>query len=150
MVPGKEFIRWSIGMIVLEILSEGLTRLIGRPLVPESMFDAYKTAGFVPLLWFALMVAAPLAEEVLFRGFLFEGVLHSRLGAKGAIFLSALWWACIHVQYDCYGIATIFVAGLFLGYVRLKTGSILVTMFLHSLMNLIATVEIAVLLNFNT
>jgi HAD superfamily hydrolase (TIGR01509 family) len=150
MVPTKQFLLWSLGILALVILSDGVTRLIGRPIVPESMFDAYKTAGFVPLFWFALVVAAPLAEETLFRGFLFEGILHSRLGPKGAILLSALWWACIHLQYDWYGIATIFVTGLFLGYVRLKTGSILVTMFLHSLMNLIATVEIAVVLNFNT
>jgi HAD superfamily hydrolase (TIGR01509 family) len=145
-VAPKEILRWSLGILVLVILSDGVTRLIGRPVVPESMIESYQTAGFVPLFWFALVVAAPLAEETWFRGFLFEGVLRSRLGAKGAIYLSALWWACIHLQYDWYGIATIFVAGLFLGYVRLKTGSILMTMFLHGLMNLIATVETVVLL----
>jgi membrane protease YdiL (CAAX protease family) len=62
--------------------------------------------------------------------------------------LSALSWASIHLQYDWYGIATIFAAGLFLGCVRLKSGSILVTIWLHSLMNLIATVEIALFLKF--
>jgi HAD superfamily hydrolase (TIGR01509 family) len=149
MVRPKQFLLWSLGIFAMVILSDGVTRLIRRPIVPESMFDAYKTAGFLPLFWFALVVAAPLAEEILFRGFLFEGILHSRLGAKGAIFLSALSWASIHLQYDWYGIATIFVAGLFLGYVRFKTGSILVTMWLHGLMNFIATLEIALFLKFN-
>jgi membrane protease YdiL (CAAX protease family) len=87
-----------------------------------------------------------MAEETLFRGFFFEGILHSKSGARGALIITAGTWASIHVQYDWYGRATIFVFGLFLGYVRLKTGSILVTMCLHSLMNLIATLELIVLL----
>ena len=57
------------------------------------------------------------------------------------LIISAAWWASIHIQYDWYGRATIFVFGLVLGYVRLKTGSIVATMCLHSLMNLIATLE---------
>jgi beta-phosphoglucomutase len=145
MIPGKEFLGWATGMLALVVFSDALTKLMGRPLVPDSMVEAYQTAGFVPLFWLALMVAAPLAEETLFRGFLFEGILHSKSGARGALIITAGWWASIHVQYDWYGKATIFVIGLFLGYARLKTGSILVTMGLHSLMNLIATLEIALL-----
>lgn len=145
-VPRKEYLRWSVGILVLVVISDGITKLMGRPIVPDFMLDAYKSAGFAPLFWLALIVAAPLTEETLFRGFLFEGILHSRSGAAGAIIISAIWWACIHLQYDLYGIATIFVSGLFLGYVRLKTGSIFVTVFLHGLMNFIATTEVAVLL----
>jgi HAD superfamily hydrolase (TIGR01509 family) len=145
MVPGKEFLGWTAGILALVVLSDGLTKLMGRPIVPDSMIEAYQTAGFLPLLWLALMVAAPLTEETLFRGFLFEGILHSKSGARGALIVSAGMWASIHVQYDWYGKATIFVFGLFLGYVRLKTGSTLVTIFLHSLMNLIVTLQIVLL-----
>jgi CAAX protease family protein len=144
-VPGKEFLGWTAGILALVVLSDGLTKLMGRPIVPDSMIEAYQTAGFLPLLWLALMVAAPLAEETLFRGFLFEGILHSKSGARGALIVSAGMWASIHVQYDWYGKATIFVFGLFLGYVRLKTGSTIVTIFLHSLMNLIVTFQIVLL-----
>jgi HAD superfamily hydrolase (TIGR01509 family) len=150
MVPARELIRWGIGMAALAIVSDGLTMLTGRPIVPESMVEAYQTAVFVSLFWFALMVAAPVAEETLFRGFLFEGILRSKSGATGALIITAVWWASIHVQYDWYGKATIFVAGLYLGYVRLKTGSIILTMCLHSLMNLIATIELLVLLKFKS
>jgi membrane protease YdiL (CAAX protease family) len=73
-------------------------------------------------------------------------VLQSRLGAVGAVGLTSLVWALIHVQYDAYGIATIFVTGLLLGYVRLKTGSLYATIFLHGLMNLVATLEVVVVL----
>ena len=89
----------------------------------------------------AIVVAAPVSEETLFRGFFFAGVAHSRIGVPGAIILGSLIWALIHLQYDFYGMATIFFSGLLLGYVRFKTGSIYATMFLHGLMNLLATIE---------
>jgi HAD superfamily hydrolase (TIGR01509 family) len=144
-IPGKDYLGWVAGMLALVALSDGLTKLMGRPIVPEIMVEAYRTAGFLPLFWLALMVAAPLTEETLFRGFLFEGIVHSRSGARGALIVTAGMWASIHVQYDWYGRATIFIFGLFLGYVRLKTGSTLVTMVLHSLMNLIVTLQIVLL-----
>jgi beta-phosphoglucomutase len=132
---------WTVGMIGLVAVSDWLTLHLGRPLVPEFMQNAYRTAGFMPLLWMALIVAAPITEETLFRGFLFRGILHSRLGPPGAVFLSSMIWAGIHVQYDAYGIVTVFACGLVLGFARLQTGSVYLTIFLHFLMNLIATFE---------
>ena len=140
--PAREFFRWGIVMVLLVILSDGLTKLMGRPVVPDNMVEAYQTARFLPLFWFTLLVVAPLTEETLFRGFLFEGILHSKSGVRGAFIITAGCWASIHLQYDWYGKATIFVFGLILAYVRLRTGSILVTMCLHGLMNLVATLEI--------
>jgi beta-phosphoglucomutase len=144
---GKALIPWTIALVILVALSDALTVALGRPIVPNFLVDAHQTAGFLPLLWFALIVAAPLAEEVLFRGFAFQGILTSRLGGVGAVTLTSLIWALIHLQYDFYGIFTIFVSGLLLGYVRLKTGSIYLTMLLHALMNLIATIEVIVVVN---
>ncbi len=132
---------WTLALLAMVAASDLLTVRLGKPVVPEFMQNAYRTAGFAPLLWLALLVAAPIAEETLFRGFLFVGILHSKLGAVGAITITSLIWGLIHVQYDAYGMATVFVTGLLLGTVRLKTGSLYATMFLHFLMNLIATVE---------
>ena len=145
-VSPKAVLKWATALLLLIMLSDMLTAWLGRPIVPEFMVRAYRTAGFVPLLGLALIVVAPLMEEVLFRGFLFEGVLHSRLGAGGAVGFTSLVWALTHVQYDAYGIATIFVSGLLLGYVRLKTGSLYATIFLHGLMNLVAMLEAVVVL----
>jgi membrane protease YdiL (CAAX protease family) len=50
----------------------------------------------------------------------------------------------IHIQYDVYGIVEIFVLGLVLGAARVKTGSIILTMFLHFVCNLVATAEAAI------
>lgn len=135
--------RWGVALLILVVLSDLLTTSLGRPIVPEFMQDAYASAGVLPLFWFGLVVAAPVAEETLFRGFLFEGLRQSPVGAAGAIVLTSAVWSAIHLQYDFYGVATIFAAGLLLGWARLRTGSVYTTMILHGLMNFIATLQTA-------
>jgi hypothetical protein len=105
------------------------------------MIETYLTAGSVALLWLAIVVAAPLAEEVLFRGFLFTGFAASPLGAMGTIFLTSLVWAAIHVQYDLYGRFMIFLSGLLLGWARWRTQSVTTPILMHSFMNLVAMLE---------
>lgn len=140
----KEGVRWLLGLIVLMAASDSLTLALGRPIVPEVMVEAYRNTSFLPMLWFGLVIAAPISEETLFRGFLFRGFAESRLGGTGTVLLTAGLWAGIHLQYDLYGIATIFVSGILLGWARLKTGSVPLCMALHGLMNLLATIEITI------
>jgi membrane protease YdiL (CAAX protease family) len=136
---------WLAATLALVAASEGLTLLLERPVVPDFMLQIYQTAGVLPLFWLAIVVMAPLFEEVFFRGFLFAGLERSRLGGLGAIVVTALAWAAIHVQYDLYGIATIFVLGLLLGAARLKARSVLLTIGLHATINLIASLELVLL-----
>lgn len=137
---------WTLAVCAFVFLSESVLTWLGQPLVPEVMVDVYRSAGFKPLLWFALVVAAPVTEEVVMRGFLFVGIQQSQLGAPGAILITAALWAVMHVQYDALGISTIFLAGILLGLARLRSGSIWLCMLLHAVINLIATLEIAFLL----
>jgi membrane protease YdiL (CAAX protease family) len=95
-----------------------------------------------------VVVLAPLNEELFFRGFLFAGISRSRLGGAGAILLTALLWAVIHIQYDWYGVSNIFVIGLLLGYARWKTDSIVPPILMHGLMNLLTTIQVATLIRF--
>jgi HAD superfamily hydrolase (TIGR01509 family) len=135
---------WS-GLLILlfSLLSDGLTWILGRPTVPEVLVTVYQSAGHPALLWIAILICAPLGEEVFFRGFVIPGVSQSKLGAKGAVVVSAAAWASIHLQYDAHGIALIFVVGLLLGFVRLRTGSIYPCILMHALMNLVATIQTA-------
>jgi len=103
-----------------------------------------RTAGWLPLLWVAVIVAAPVSEEVFFRGFLFRGLAESRMRPWGAILFTSLVWSLIHIQYDWFGIAQIFLAGIFLGWIRWYSGTITLTILLHALQNLIATIEAAI------
>jgi len=132
-------------LLVMVVLSDGLTALMGRPIVPDIMVKAYQTAYFPPMLWLAVIVGAPLSEEIMFRGFLFKGILHSKLGGVGAVLMTSLIWSLIHAQYDWYGKATIFVSGLLIGSARLRTDSVYPGIVMHASMNLIATVQVMAL-----
>jgi HAD superfamily hydrolase (TIGR01509 family) len=142
-VSGRTLLRWTLVLVALVCAWDGLTVWLGRDPTPEFMHKVYQTAGFRPLLWVALVFAGPISEELVFRGFWFKGLLHSRLGALGAILVTSSTWASIHYQYNLYEIGTVFGIGLLLGYARWKTQSLYPPLFLHGLMNLIATLEIA-------
>lgn len=141
-VPPVRLAGWLGITVVFMVLSDGLTLLLGRPIVPEIMVKAYETAVLPPLFWLAVVVAAPLFEEVLFRGFLLEGLGRSVLGPAGAVLITALVWAVIHLQYGAYEIATIFVLGILFGVARFRSGSLVTTLAMHSFFNLIATVQV--------
>jgi membrane protease YdiL (CAAX protease family) len=147
--PGfRQILKWSVIIALFVFFSDGLTYLLGRKVVPQFMIDTYLTANFLPLLWLALIMAAPLSEEFFFRGFLFKGIECSKLGPVWAIIITSFLWSILHSQYDLYGIATIFVGGLILGLARLKSGSLYVPLAMHAVFNFIATVECAVYLTF--
>jgi len=154
-MPVTEYLglRWAtrrqtlVGLLILLALiaaQDLFTWAIGRPIVSDLMVNWYESAGFLPVLVLALVVAAPVVEEVFFRGFMFKGLAASKVGAAGAILLTTFLWAGIHLQYDWYGKLLIFTMGLFLGAVRWWTGSVTLTILLHGMMNAVATTQIIV------
>lgn len=145
--PGiKTCLLWILVACCCSAVADGMSYLLGRQLVPEFMKQAYGTAGFLPLLWLAVVVLAPLFEELLFRGFLLEGLRSSRLGAPASVALTSAAWAAIHLQYGIYDLTVIFLLGLVLGLARIRTRSIITPMLMHAVNNLIATVEVSVVL----
>ena len=107
------------------------------------MASAYETARSLPILWVAIVLAAPLMEEAFFRGFLFQGMQQSRIGPAGATLITSVLWAGTHVQYDAYDIGTIFVLGLVLGAARWRTGSIYTPTLMHLINNALAMANAA-------
>jgi membrane protease YdiL (CAAX protease family) len=141
--PGAlQALRWTLILLGLIAAFDLLSLALGRSVVPDPMIPMFRTAGSLPFLLLALFVAAPLAEEFLFRGFLFPGLLNSRLGPIGAIALTAIAWASLHVQYDLYGMVTIAASGVVVGLIRWRTGSLWLCVLAHGLMNVVATVEV--------
>jgi membrane protease YdiL (CAAX protease family) len=145
-ISWREMLRWMLILGALIVVYDVAMVILGRPIVPEFMLEAYQTAKIPLFLWLALVAAAPIFEEIFFRGFVFAGILHSRLGAAGAILLTSLTWAAIHVQYDAFDMTVIFLAGLLFGWARLRTNSLLPCIAMHALMNFVATVEVVVVL----
>jgi len=125
------------------VLSDGLGLLLDRPASNEFVVNIYSTSVWPALLWISLIIFVPIYEEAFFRGFLFEGFRQSRLGAIGAVGLTSLVWAALHIQYDFFSIATIFVLGILLGIVRIKTGSLWSTLIMHAFTNMVALLQVA-------
>jgi membrane protease YdiL (CAAX protease family) len=141
-VTPRTMLMWLGIVTIFALASDVLTRLLGRPIVPEFMVHVYETVSVAPLLWIALLAAAPLFEEFFFRGFLFEGFQQSQLGPTGTILLTSLGWTVLHLQYGAYELVTIFVLGILFGVARLKTRSIYPPLAMHALFNLFAMVQL--------
>jgi membrane protease YdiL (CAAX protease family) len=105
------------------------------------MVDTYQAAHFKPLFWIALIVGAPIYEEIFMRGFLFAGWRKS-LGTGGAILVISLIWTFMHVQYGPVQWTMIFLMGILLGYARAWTGSLYAPIAMHALNNTMATVQL--------
>ena len=142
-----------VGLVILLLVAlEVISRLIGNPADPSYMADMeaiYLSSGSPLILWLAVAGFAPLFEEAFFRGFLFIGLRQSRLGAVGAVLITAIFWAALHLQYNLAGLIQILILGLVFGIVRLKTQSLWSTLLMHSLWNSAALLAVALSLNGN-
>lgn len=140
-MPRRSEVVFGIAAVAAAIVvGDVVSWLLGLNIVTSFQTDILRTAaaaGWPPLLWLWLAVAVvtPIGEETLFRGFLFRGWLRAPRDAWPVIVITALMWALIHVQYDWYVTAQIFVFGLLLGWLRWVTGSTLLTILLHGLIN---------------
>ena len=75
------------------------------------------------------------------RGFLYRGWARSPATAPIAIVVISLLWAAMHFQYDWFSKGQIVVYGLMLGWLRWRSGSTLLTILLHLLVNLEGSIE---------
>jgi hypothetical protein len=138
-------------LVVLIAAGDALLYLTGRDLVSAFQLQSYTTAaaaGSLPAMFAATIVIAPAGEEAVFRGFLFRGWVRSPRSVWPAIVVISILWAMLHVQYDWTGVLQIFVSGLFLGWMRWRSSSLVLTFLLHALFNLEATLETLALIHF--
>jgi membrane protease YdiL (CAAX protease family) len=127
--------KWLGILAAFVILTEGAAALLRLDFGGDSMLALYHATDSLWLFWVAAVLAAPLFEEVMFRGFLFRGFQASFLGTGGTIVLTALLWAAMHVQYNLYGMGLIAATGVLFGTARARTGSLVVPMALHATLN---------------
>ena len=140
----RTIVGWVGVGVALVLAGDALSYAAGQPVVPPFMVDVYTTSVFPPLLFLTLIVLGPALEELLFRGFLLEGMRRSCVGPVVALVLTSALWAATHTQYNVYGIASIFVYGLLLGVTRLRTNSLWTCFAMHAVTNALATAEVMV------
>lgn len=124
--------------IGFSILMGWLLQLAGAPETNPFMLQMAKSVQEYPLMLVGVVLFAPIAEEFLFRGFLFRGWEASRIRLVGTILLTSITWALIHGQYDIYGLVYIFILGIVLGFSRVLTKSLYAPILIHLVNNAFA------------
>jgi uncharacterized protein len=141
--PLRTVLLWTGLFIVLFVAGEIATRALGIA-PPESWENKY-SVPIKLLRVFTMIALAPLAEELIFRGLLYRMLSTSVVGALGAVIITAVLFASLHAQYQKHHqwplLFFILLDGLFFGVVVYFTGSVLLTIMLHSLGNLYAAYE---------
>ena len=131
-----------LGVLLLFMIgSETLTYLLDKS--PSDFVDPlYESVSSVWLLVLAMVVVAPLYEELIFRGLLWSAIAEQfegrDSGVRGAVIASTITsfiFAFIHFQYGIYEISTIVVLALIFCYARFKSSSLLLPILLHMLNN---------------
>lgn len=121
------------GMLVQELLPD-LSNVAEKQLM-QLVANNY---GF-----FTLCLFAPFVEEVVFRGAVLRVLLSSMKSRWGAIAISAVLFAAVHFNPAQLPMAVL--AGLFLGWIYSRTGSILPGVVYHFVNNTVAFVMMRVL-----
>ncbi|MFO8056468.1 MAG: CPBP family intramembrane glutamic endopeptidase, partial [bacterium] len=141
----KQVLTWLLIVVLLVVFMDLLMYALEVEVVPPWSEEVYESTDSLLFLLLALVVLAPLTEEFVFRGFLFQGFLH-RMGPVWAVVFSALPWALLHVfQYEWLHLLLILMLGIVLGVARWKTGSLVVPLIMHGFNNFLATLEIVFL-----
>jgi membrane protease YdiL (CAAX protease family) len=134
---------WRLVLAVFAILfwlDIGLYQLMERFTTPDpgGYLDAMEAGSrglFYGLL--SACIAAPIAEELFYRGLLLRG-LEKHLGLAVAALISTAAFAIVHF-YDLYGLTSVAIFGFSALVVYRATGSLMTSIVLHSLYNLSIT-----------
>jgi uncharacterized protein len=104
--------------------------------VPEQE-DIAEAFGSVPVQILLIAIAAPISEEVCFRGMLYAG-LREKLPRYGAALLAGLFFGGLHALTGVTAVPPLIAFGFILALLYEKTGSIVPCILLHVLNNSVA------------
>lgn len=137
---GKTNARISMKILFISLCLWALSKYAGEFLNLKdeaAMLNATTLAGnaiSMVTMFFAVCIAAPLIEECLFRGWLFKKLIY--LNQHINVIISSAIFSLIHTQYEHVStFISIFLVGLFLGYIRLLSGNLSYSILAHALYN---------------
>jgi membrane protease YdiL (CAAX protease family) len=104
------------------------------------------TAFTLVTIWIGMVIAAPVAEELLFRGLIYRGLAASRLGGLGAVLVSSLAFGLVHAPaFGWPRVVATGCVGLLLGWLRWQTGNTAIGIMAHAVMNLMGAMLLTVM-----
>jgi membrane protease YdiL (CAAX protease family) len=98
-------------------------------------------------LWILMVIAAPIAEELLFRGLLYRGMAESRIGVFGSIVVSSIVFGLVH--YPGFGWSRVFATGLvgvLFVWLRWRNGNLGTCIVAHAVTNTIGASMLTVMI----
>lgn len=140
----------AVYMIASTAMMNALGGIINTDQKQEIGFENVQGGLELAMVFGALVILAPLAEEILFRGFLFTEFRRKANLVISSLLVSA-FFAGFHLQLGSgnpplwSGFVDTFVLSIVLCYVREKTGSIWYGVGIHSLKNFLAFLLIFIL-----
>lgn len=142
----QEVVVALVSLVILLPALDALALLTGQAIIPPFVIDLYKSAqaqGTMLLLWLAIVIAAPVAEEIIFRGFLFRGWVRPGQQPMLGILFIAGFFTIVHIfQYGWFHLLQVFMIGLLLTWTRWRSGSTLLTMAMHVIANFYAMLQV--------
>jgi membrane protease YdiL (CAAX protease family) len=127
-------LKWMAAAVGLYLLFTALyVALVGEP----HQEDIAEGFGALPLQILLIVIAAPISEEVCFRGMLFGG-LRERLPRLAAALVSGVIFGGLHALTGVSAVPPLIIFGFLLALLYEKTGSIVPGIILHMLNNSVA------------
>lgn len=127
-------LKWMAAAVGVYLLFAGIySQLIVEP----HQKDIAEGFGTIPVQVLLIVVAAPISEEVCFRGMLFGG-LRERMPRIGAALLSGIIFGGLHALTGVSAVPPLIVFGFLLALLYERTGSIVPGIILHMLNNSVA------------
>ncbi|GIV18271.1 MAG: hypothetical protein KatS3mg023_0022 [Armatimonadota bacterium] len=124
-------LRLVLGASAFERLMDWEKQTVALDSLLESLQPGVIALGFV----LVVAVAAPVGEELFFRGFVFN-VLRHRLPFTSAVWLSAALFALLHVSVKNF--LPILVIGVLLAWLYARTGSLWSSVMMHGTFNFLS------------
>jgi membrane protease YdiL (CAAX protease family) len=131
---GLSAVKWMFAAVGAYL---GLTILYVAIAGTPEQEDIAESFGTLPVQILLIAIAAPIAEEVCFRGMLFGG-LRRRLPRVAAALLAAAFFGALHATTGLSAVPPLIAFGFVLCLLYEKTGSIVPGIILHVLNNSVA------------
>lgn len=132
--------------IVIILIASSMSSLIDVDQPQQIGFESAAGSSLI-LVFLSLAVLPPIAEEIMFRGFLFTS-LRGKFRLRYTIILTSLLFGIAHLQFGSGApllwVAAIdtFILSCVLCYLRAKTGSLWASIILHALKNSVAFIAL--------
>ncbi len=130
---------WVIGLLFVGIwyyfINSFSINLFYPPAI-ENFIPQISSKSFFIFCTVAILIA-PISEEILFRGFLLNK-FHSKYGHKNSILITSVIFALFHMHLGA--IVPVFILGMSIGWIKIKTRSLLPCIYIHIIQNSLAII----------